>query len=233
MKTNRRGRKVPYFALPLLVVGACIIGPGLAYAQMTSTGIDCSQIAALQLMQQDNMRAGLALMECGVIPRPDAAGSGDEVIGDEPQPPNILVSKRSCSSGSSCTKSESMVFHSAKAGDQTVVVNYNDHNYSGTSYSTDNGATFTQILQAPFSSGHGSNYGDPIVVYNLKLGKWFAGDLATGCGGFVIGLWTSSDGQSWTAGSCAHNGSNDDRESMWVDNNPFSAAYGRMYIFLQ
>ncbi len=31
-------------------------------------------------------------------------------------------------------------------------------------------------------------------------------------------------------GACAHNNSGDDRESMWVDNNPFSAAYGRMYI---
>jgi len=232
MKTNGRIR-MRYFALPVLVLAACILGPGLAQAQMTSTGIDCSQIAALHLLMQDNMRAGLALMECGVIPRPTPAGSGNEVDGDEPQPPNILVSNRSCSSGSTCTKSENMVFHSAKAGDNTVVVNYNDHNgsnYSGTSYSTDNGSTFTQISPPPFASGHGTNYGDPIVVYNLKLGKWFAGDLTTGCGGQGIGLWTSPDGQTWTTGACAHNNSGDDRESMWVDNNPFSAAYGRMYI---
>jgi hypothetical protein len=202
---------------------------------MTSTGIDCSQIAALHLLQQDNMRAGLVLMECGVIPRPEAAGSGDEVSGDEPSPPNLLVSNRSCSSGSSCTKSESMVFHSTKAGDNTIVVNYNDHNgstYSGTSFSTDGGSTFTQILPPPFANGHQQNYGDPIVVYNQKLGMWFAGDIATGCGGFGIGLWTSPDGQNWTTGACAHNGSNDDRESMWVDNNPFSAVYGRMYVSL-
>jgi len=200
---------------------------------MTSTGIDCSQIAALRLLQQENMRAGLALMECGVIPRPDGGGEGDAVIGEEPQPPNILVSNRSCTSGSSCTKSESMVWHSAKTGDKTVVVNYNDHNgsnYSGTSFSTDGGSTFTEILPPPFSTGHGTNYGDPLVVYNLKLGKWFAGDLATGCGGQGIGLWTSPDGQNWTTGSCAHNNSADDRPSMWVDNNPFSAAYGRMYV---
>ena len=222
-----------YSALPILVLVACVLNPAPVVAQMTSTGIDCSQIASLHLLKQDNMRAGLALMECGVIPRPDAAGSGDEVSGDEPQPPNILVSNRSCSSGSTCTKSESMVFHSAKAGDQTVVVNYNDHNgnnYSGTSFSLDNGATMTQILPAPFASGHGTNYGDPIVVYNLKLGTWFAGDLVTGCGGQGIGLWSSPDGQNWTTGACAHNNSSDDRESMWVDNNPFSAAYGRMYI---
>ena len=50
------------------------------------------------------------------------------------------------------------------------------------------------------------------------------------CGGHGIGLWTSPDGINWTVGACAHNNSFDDRESFWVDNNPFSAAYGRMYI---
>ena len=234
MRTNRL---LWYIALPVLILVACVLNPAPALAQMTSTGIDCSQIAALHLLQQDNMRAGLALMECGVLPRPDAVGSGNEVSGDAPQPPNILVSNRSCSSGSTCTKSENMVFHSAKAGDSTVVVNYNDSNgqgtdYSGTSYSTDGGKTFTEIQPPPFGTGHGTNYGDPIVVYNLKLGKWFAGDLATGCGGQGVGLWTSPDGITWTTGACAHNNSADDRESMWVDNNPFSAAYGRMYISL-
>src|SRR5271165_1666883 len=230
MRTNRMLR---YIALPILVLVACVFNSAPALAQMTSTGIDCSQIAALHLLQQDNMRAGLALMECGVIPRPDAAGLGDEVSGDAPVPPNVIVSNRSCSSGSNCTKSESNVWHSAKAGDNTIVVNYNDHNgnnYSGVSYSSDGGTTFTEIIPAPFASGHGTNYGDPIVVYNLKLAKWFAGDLATGCGGQGVGLWTSPDGINWTVGACAHNNSSDDRESMWVDNNPYSAVYGRMYI---
>jgi hypothetical protein len=233
MRTKGRSRTFLYFALPMLIVAACILGPAMAQAQMTSMGVDCSQIAALHLLKQDNMRAGLILMECGVIPTPSAADSGDAVDGDEPQPPNVLVSNRSCSSGSSCTKSESMVFRSPKAGDNTVVVNYNDHNgsnYSGTSFSTDGGATFTQILPPPFANGHGENVGDPIVVYNLKLKMWFAGDLATGCGGQGVGLWSSPDGQNWSTASCAHNNSADDRESMWVDNNAFSAAYGRMYV---
>jgi hypothetical protein len=34
----------------------------------------------------------------------------------------------------------------------------------------------------------------------------------------------------WTPGACAHDGRFDDRESMWVDNNPSSPHYGRMYI---
>ena len=138
--------------------------------------------------------------------------------------------------GSACTHSESMVWHSTAAGSQTVVVNYNDDtngngsNYSGTSYSTDDGSTFTEILPAPFSSGHGTNYGDPLVVYNQRLGKFFGGDLVTGCGGFGIGVWSSPDGITWTAAGCPSNGDDDDRPSMWVDNNPFSAKYGRMYV---
>jgi len=115
----------------------------------------------------------------------------------------------------------------------TVVVNFNDHNggqYSGMAYSTNGGATFTQPQTSPFATGHGQNFGDPIVVYNAKLGKWFAGDLATGCGGQGIGMWSSPDGITWTTGACAHNGGSDDRESMWVDNNPASKGYGRMYI---
>ena len=68
------------------------------------------------------------------------------------------------------------------------------------------------------------------MVFNQKLNKWFAGDLASGCGGQGIGLWTSPDGITWTTGVCPHSNSADDRESFWVDNNPFSAVYGRMYI---
>src|SRR5438477_6363290 len=73
----------------------------------------------------------------------------------------------------------------------TVVVNYNDssvaappsNSFTGISYSTNGGATFTRSLPAPFVSGHGTNYGDPIVVYNRRLGAWFAGDVVSGCGG--------------------------------------------------
>ena len=227
-----RTRTFLYIALPALLVVALVFNPASAVAQQTTTGIDCSQIAALHLLQQDNMRAGLTLMECGVIPRPHGA-SGDEVDELAPQPPNVLVSNRSCTSGSTCTKSESNVWHSAKAGDNTVVVNYNDHNganYSGLSYSLDGGTTFTEILPPPLGTGHGENYGDPIVVYNLKQQQWYAGDLVTGCGGLGIGVWTSPDGINWTTGACVHTGSNDDRESFWVDNNAFSAVYGRMYV---
>jgi len=229
-------RRMLWYALPVLLLVACILTPGFAQAQQTTTGIPCSEIGVRHLLMQDNMGAGLTLMECGVIPRPKGAGTGDQVEGDAPQPPNVLVSNRTCTSGSTCTHSESMVAHSTVPGNNTIVVNYNDDVngngscYSGVSFSTDGGSTFTQILPSPFCSGHGFNVGDPLVVYNQRLGKFFAGDLASGCGGFGIGVWSSPDGQNWTVAGCPNNGSNDDRPSMWVDNNPFSRTYGRMYV---
>lgn len=229
-------RNTLWWALPALLLVACIVAPGFAQAQQTTTGIPCSEIASRHLLMQDNLGAGLTLIECGVV----QGGGGDRGHGGEedlpPQPPNVQVSNRTCTSGAACTHSESMVMHSLRVGDNTVVVNYNDDtngngsNYSGTSFSTDGGATFTEIIPAPFASGHGLNVGDPLVVYNQKLGMWFAGDLAEGCGGFGLGMWKSPDGQNWTAAACAHNGDDDDRPSIWVDNNPFSTKYGRMYV---
>jgi len=227
----KHGKIVWQLAVPLLAIAAISVAAMPAVAQMTSVGISCSQISALHLLQQENMRAGKALIECGIV-----AGGGSNKPGDAeesvPVPPNVLVSNRSCSSQTSCTKSESMVWGNGN----TVVVNYNDHNpaqsntYGGISVSTDGGATFTELEPDPLATGHGQNFGDPIVVWNAKLQKWFAGDLVTGCGGQGIGLWTSPDGQNWTAGVCAHNGGADDRESMWVDNEPASPFYGRMFI---
>jgi len=220
-----------YFVQAMLLLGLCVVQPP-ASAQMTSAGVDCSQVAELHLLQQENLRAGRILRECGIIPGGRAGSAGHEMSADTPQPPNILVSNRSCSAPTSCTKSESVVWHSSRPGDNTLVVNFNDdyEGGSGTSFSSDGGATFTQILPPPLASGHGTNYGSPILVYNQKAGKWFAGDLASGCGGQGIGLWSSPDGQNWTAAACAHNGNNDDRPSMWVDNSPFSLKYGRMYV---
>lgn len=202
--------------------------PTSAVAQMTSVGIDCSQITPLGLLRQDNLGAGRVLIECGV-----AQGGHAEKTASLPlAPPNVQVSNRSCSSASSCTKSENMVFANT-SNPLNIVVNYNDHNgssYGGTSYSNDGGTTFTEIQPAPFASGHGENLGDPLVVYNTKLGEFFAGDLVTGCGGQGIGLWTSTNGQTWTTGACPHSGFSDDRPSMWVDNESTSGTYGRMYI---
>jgi len=191
-------------------------------------GFDCSQVHEKGIDKQDNMRAGLIMIACGLsqggsasnssqffgngfsqwiknlLPAPLFIGGTDvDVILPDGTYPHVI-------------QSESMEWGGPN---NTWVVNYNDSRtasscYSGISYSTDNGATWHASQQ--LCSGHGTNFGDPIVVYNARLATWFAGDLATGCGEQGIGMWTSSDGVTWTTGACAHNGSSDDRESMWA-----------------
>ncbi len=216
-------------ALPILIVATCIP----SQAQMTSVGVNCSEVSALGIDKQENMRAGRVMIECGLAPggRPAVGPALPPVI------PNVRVSNRACSTAATCTKSENMIWGSTADGGKTLVDNYNDHStggYSGTSYSKNGGVTWKEITPAPFSTAHGANFGDPIVVFNAKLGKFFAGDLVSStsgaCGSQGIGLWTSVNGINWTAGSCAHFGASDDRESMWVDNEPTSGTYGRMYI---
>jgi len=205
-------------------------------AARTVLGVDCSQIWAQGIDKQANLRAAAIRVGCGI----ERAGAAKPTFGvaESPEgvvPPAIFMNFDVITGTETyphVTQSESFTWSS---DGNTIVVNYNDSrtapgNYSGMSLSTDGGATWTRLNPSPFASGHGTNFGDPIVVYNQHLGKWFAGDLATGCGGQGIGLWTSTDGGTWSTGACAHNGGSDDRESMWVDNTPSSPFYGRMYI---
>jgi hypothetical protein len=198
-------------------------------------GVPCSMIQALGIDKQANLRAGAIRVGCGLesAGQPGlAAGASEAPVG---LPGNVdLIT--GVETNPHVTQSESSVWTS---DGKTIVVNYNDSRaaasgtqYSSMSVSTDGGVTFTRFNPSPLATGHTNNYGDPILVYNKKLGTWFAGDLVSGCGGQGIGLWTSLDGLTWTVGACAHNNTSggDDRESMWVDNTPSSPVYGRMYI---
>ncbi len=237
--TNNRSRLLCNLTFPVLLLAACVLQPSVARAQVTTLGVDCSKINAPALLMQDNMRAGLIMIQCGLVQGGQpTAGRAEHKLATAPNIANVLVSNGSdCNSNEDMCGSESMVAASTADKGQTVVVNYNSNyvsdssNYSGVSYSTDGGVTFTQIQPSPFATSHGANYGDPLVVFNSKQGKFFAGDLVSGdCGGQGIGLWTSTDGKTWTTGACAHVASFDDRPSMWADNEPSSATYGRMFI---
>src|SRR5437762_1684250 len=228
---------IKLLALPV-VLGLASLLPTTTTPQSRSITIagaviDCSRIQELGIDRQANLRAARIRVLCGLENSGEpAAGTGATETTNEAAAVTNVNTITGTETYPSVTQSESTVWSS---DGNTIVVNYNDSrtapgNYSGVSVSTNGGVSFTRLNPSPFASGHGTNYGDPILAYNAKLGKWFAGDLATGCGGQGIGLWTSSDGSNWSVGACAHNGGDDDRESMWVDNNPTSPFYGRMYV---
>ena len=96
------------------------------------------------------------------------------------------------------TQSETQVW----AQGNTVVSAYNDSRtapncYQGGSYSTNGGSTWTDLNARPFCTGHGTGFGDPVVMYDAMHSKWIAVFLASGCGGQGLAVWTSNDGVTW------------------------------------
>src|SRR6476659_5603890 len=236
VKHKGRSRKLGLATL-LALIGVMLTGTIAAQATpgKSQPGM-CAQIERLSLEKQMNAHAAQILAACGrgsASPSSSAAqfsslrvldphvyGGPDvnEITGGEGAFPHV-------------TQSETQTW----AQGNTVVTAYNDSRsapscYSGGSYSTDNGVTFTNMNSRPFCSGHGTGFGDPVVVYDQAHAKWIAVFLASGCGGQGLAVWTSPDGSTWAPGPCAHNGGGDDRESGTVDNNASSPHFGRMYV---
>ena len=239
VKQPVRSRKLGLATLLALVV---VVLTGTIAAQATTGKAQpgmCASIQRLGIEKQMNVHAAQILAACGRVPAssrssaaqfsslrllnpssPSVYGGPDvnEITGGEGNFPHV-------------TQSETQTW----AQGNTVVTTYNDSRtapscYSGGSYSTDNGVSFTNLNSRPFCTGHGTGFGDPVVVYDQSHAKWIAVFLASGCGGQGIAVWTSPDGSTWTAGPCAHSGSGDDRESGAVDNTPSSPHFGRMYV---
>lgn len=180
------------------------------------------------------------------------SSSGDLDRPDAPTNVNTITGESS-SNWPLVSQDESAVW----ANGNKVVVHYVDQRlwqavptpgvacYVGLSYSSDGGATFTRLLPCPICSGHGTTLGDPSLIYNKKLSKWFAADITAAfpaqttptvtpqpgeCGRQGVGLWESSDGAIWSVGSCVNQGDDDDHPLMWVDNNCESPYFGRIYV---
>jgi hypothetical protein len=214
--------------------------------QILPPGFDCSKIHQLGIDTMENFRAHLIMVACGVAPKgkaspakafskfvqsllpsPLAYGGADVDLITSPPPENFP----------SVTQSETYTTANPDNPNE-ILVAYNDSsgaagspaNYSGASFSSDGGLTFTRINPNPFAAA-GNNFGDPIALYNKSTGNWHTIWIDTACGGFGLGGYKTTDPLNgpWSH-YCVHNGGNDDRESAWVENNPSSPFFGRMYV---
>ncbi|HUS14832.1 MAG TPA: sialidase family protein, partial [Chloroflexia bacterium] len=194
----------------------------------------CSDIAKYSLDKQMNLYAARTLAACGQGP------AAPEI--KVPPPPPVQGGTRLAPAAfggtdlnvhppvSPATQSESFIWGD---GAGTIVVAYDDLDGGSAgkaSRSTDNGATWATIDGDPFAIGHGTNRGDPAVVYSARARRWVAEFLAVDCGGQGLATWTSTDGGvTWQVGPCAAYSPAADRNSAWIDNNPGSPFYGTLY----
>lgn len=230
----------------LAAVGASGVPSGRCLAQdpMEDSTSECSRLVALYIHKQANPRAGRLSVACSENPH---SYSPAEELSAPTEPASAahlvsgsdinLITGDETSAFPAVTQAGSMVWGN---GSEVVAV-YSDtrgatNSYSGMSVSTDGGITFTRLDPDPFGSVFGASGGDsgsPAIAYDTSRGKWWAVTLAAACGGQGIGLMSSSDPSdpaAWTIEPCAHSGLADDRPVIWVDNNPGSGFYGRLYI---
>ena len=223
----------------LLVLLASALAAASAFGPTSASALEvnCANQDFHTMKMEANPRASEILVKCGKLPGGSPGAGGVTGPLGVSGPFNIGATDRSVITGTETLPHVVQSEAAIAVNGNTVVVGYNDSRdaassqLSGLSVSHDGGATFTRLgPPSPLATGHGHNFGDPNLVYDQKLGKFFAADLADGCGGAGIGVWSSTDGDTWSAAGCAHSGSADDKPSMAVDNDPTSANYGRLYV---
>src|SRR5579863_8465541 len=90
--TNNRSRLLCNLTFPVLLLAARVLQPSAARAQVTPLGVDCSKINAPSLLMQDNMRAGLILIQCGIVQGGQpTTGRVEHRLATPPNIANILV----------------------------------------------------------------------------------------------------------------------------------------------
>ena len=209
-------------------------------------GFDCSQLRALGINVQENLRSGAIMIFCG-----EGVGGSEESEDAAPSFVEQLLAPLlggadkdlitpGTEAGTHITQSETFAAANPDNPDE-IIIAYNDSrgvavnpiNISGASVSTDGGTTFTRLTRAATGQSPFANtFGDPVVLYNSASSTWFTVWLDAACGGQGLGGYkstTPTNPDSWTH-FCVHTGSSDDRESGFADNSPTSPFNGRMYV---
>ncbi|PYK25422.1 MAG: hypothetical protein DME52_08460 [Verrucomicrobia bacterium] len=206
-------------------------------------GFDCATIHEKGIDKMESMRAGLIMIACGeaqggsassagafsqlmqkLLPVPLAYGAGDvDLVTGTETPPHIIQSETYTTANPDNANQIGAAYNDSRCA--------SSNNFSGASFSTDGGATFTRLTTGSGCSPFTNTFGDPVILYHKPSGTWLTVwiDANGGCtmGGYKS--TTPTDPTSWTH-FCVHSGISDDRESGWADNNPSSPHYGTMYI---
>jgi BNR/Asp-box repeat len=132
------------------------------------------------------------------------------------------------------TQSESFV----ATNGSTIIVAYNDSrgvtqsplNIGGVSWSSDGGATWTRVTEPNGHSPFPGSYGDPIALWDTQRSTWYVVWISGLCGVHGLAVYSSPDAQTWSFISCAISTVHAEKPSGWVDNNPASTTYGRMWL---
>ena len=207
-------------------------------------GFDCAKIHELGIDKMEGLKWGLLMLKCGegTVGTPSTAFS--ELV-QKLLPPSLaplaygaadvdLVT--GAETFPNTTQSETMVAANPDNANQ-ILIGFNDSrganssNFSGASFSSDGGTTFTRITNASGNSPFTLTFGDPVVLYNKPSGTWFTvwldGNSPCTLGGYKS--TNPSDPNSWSH-FCVHPSGADDRPSGWADNNPSSPHFGNMYV---
>ncbi len=173
---------------------------------------DCSQLRALGIDKQENLRAGAIAIYCGEAlgGSPDPSSDTSQFVQELLAPLFGTVDQYLVTGAESfphITQSETFTAGNPDNPNE-IVVAYNDSrgvfdnpiNISGASVSTDGGNNFTRLTTSNGQSPFADTFGDPVILYNRPTGTWYTVWLDAKCGGQGLGGYKSTNPSDPIAG---------------------------------